>query len=101
MIIDCHYHFEHRRLLTDDKFLRKMDECEVDKVALMGVINEPIPKPPESLLKIFRFSLSHIPFRFIAKLLKDKKIRHCFFSTDKSKSVNCVSISAATQQVPS
>jgi len=43
----------------------------VDKVALMGVINEPIPKPPEFLLKIFRFSLSHIPFRFIAKLLSD------------------------------
>jgi len=53
MIIDCHYHFE-RRLLNDDELLRKMDECEVDKVALMGVINEPIPKPPEFLLKIFR-----------------------------------------------
>jgi hypothetical protein len=49
MIIDCHYHLE-RRLLTDDELLRKMDECEVDKVALMGVINEIIPKPPEFLL---------------------------------------------------
>ena len=38
MIVDCHYHLE-RRLLTDDELLRKMDECEVDKVALMGVIN--------------------------------------------------------------
>jgi predicted TIM-barrel fold metal-dependent hydrolase len=70
MIIDCHYHLE-RRLLTDDELLRKMDECEVDKIALMGVINEPIPKPPEFLLNIFRFSWSHIPFRFIAKLLSN------------------------------
>ncbi|MGD8800061.1 MAG: hypothetical protein PVJ44_16160, partial [Desulfobacterales bacterium] len=70
MIIDCHYHFE-RRLMTDDELLKKMDDCEVDKVALMGVINEPIPKPPEFLLNIFRFSWSHIPFRFIAKILSN------------------------------
>jgi len=68
MIIDCHYHLE-RRLLSDDLLLRKMDECEVDKVALMGVINEPIPKPPELLLNIFRFSLSHKSFHFIAKIM--------------------------------
>ncbi len=36
MIIDCHYHFE-PKLLTADKLLKKMDECGVDKVALMGV----------------------------------------------------------------
>ena len=70
MIIDCHYHLE-RRLLSDDFLLRKMDECEVDKVALMGVINEPIPKPPEFLLNIFRFSLSHSSFRVIAKILSN------------------------------
>ena len=37
MIIDCHYHLE-RRLLTDDELLNKMDENEVDKVAL-GTVN--------------------------------------------------------------
>lgn len=68
MIVDCHYHLE-RRLLADDELLKKMDECEVDKVALMGVINEPIPKPAEFLLNILRFSLTHSPFRFLAKLL--------------------------------
>jgi predicted TIM-barrel fold metal-dependent hydrolase len=68
MIIDCHYHLE-RRLLTDDELLKKMDECEVDKVALMGVINEPIPKPAEFLLNILRFSLTHSSFRFLAKIL--------------------------------
>lgn len=68
MIIDCHYHLE-RKLLTDDELLKKMDECEVDKVALMGVINEPIPKPPEFLLKILRFTLTHSSFRFLAKVL--------------------------------
>ena len=68
MIIDCHYHLE-RKLLTDDELLKKMDECEVDKVALMGVINEPIPKPPEFLLKILRFTLTHSSFRFLAKIL--------------------------------
>ena len=56
MIIDCHYHLE-RRLMTDNELLIKMDECEVDKVALMGVLNEPIPKPPEFLLNIFRYSM--------------------------------------------
>ena len=70
MIIDCHYHFE-RKLLTEDELLRKMDECEVDKVALMGVINEPIPKPPEFLLNIFRFSWSHSSFHFLAKILSN------------------------------
>jgi len=70
MVIDCHYHLE-RRLMTDDELLRKMDECEVEKAALIGVINEPIPKPPEFLLKIFRFSWSHIPLRFVAKFLSN------------------------------
>lgn len=68
MIIDCHYHLE-RKLLAVDELLRKMDDCGVDKVALMGVINEPIPKPPEFLLNIFRFSLSHNSFHFLAKIL--------------------------------
>jgi predicted TIM-barrel fold metal-dependent hydrolase len=68
MIIDCHYHLE-RRLLTDNELLKKMDECEVDKVALMGVICDPIPKPPEFLLHILRFSLTHSSFRFLAKTL--------------------------------
>ena len=54
MIIDCHYHLE-RKLLTDDELLKKMNECGVDKVVLMAAINEPIPKPPEFLLNIFRF----------------------------------------------
>ena len=48
-----------------------MDECAVDKVALMDVLNEPIPAPPEFLLNIFRFALSHISFRFIAKRLSN------------------------------
>lgn len=70
MIVDCHYHLE-RRLLSDVELLKKMDECEVEKIALMGVINEPIPKPPGILLDIFRFSLSHNSFRFIAKILSN------------------------------
>lgn len=68
MIVDCHYHLE-RRLLSDEELLKKMDKCEVDKVALMGVINEPIPKPTEFLLNILRFSLTHSLFRFFAKTL--------------------------------
>ena len=68
MIFDCHYHFE-RRLLTEKALLKKMDDCGVEKVALMGIINEPIPKPPEFLLKILRFSLTHRFFRFLAKML--------------------------------
>ena len=70
MIVDCHYHLEHR-LLTENALLKKMDECGVEKVALMAVLNEPIPAPPEFLLNIFRFALSHISFRFIAKLLSN------------------------------
>jgi predicted TIM-barrel fold metal-dependent hydrolase len=68
MIIDCHYHLE-RKLLNDDQLLKKMNESGVDKVALMGIINEPIPKPPELLLNLLRFSLTHGSFRFLAKLL--------------------------------
>jgi hypothetical protein len=68
MIIDCHYHLD-TGLLSVDALLRKMDDCGTDKVALMGIINEPIPKPPEFLLNILRFSLTHASFRFLAKLL--------------------------------
>jgi predicted TIM-barrel fold metal-dependent hydrolase len=68
MIIDCHYHFE-QRLLATEELLKKMDKAGVDKVALMGVINDTIPKPAEFLLNILRFSLTHKRFRFIAKLL--------------------------------
>jgi len=68
MIVDCHYHLE-RKLLTDEDLQQKMDECGIDKIALMGVINEPIPKPPEFLLNILRFSLTHSFFRFLAKIL--------------------------------
>ena len=68
MIIDCHYHLE-LKLLSESELLKKMNECGVEKVALMGVINEPIPNPPEFLLKIFRFSITHRSFRFLAKRL--------------------------------
>ena len=70
MIVDSHYHLD-TRLLSIDDLMRKMDESGVEKVALMGVINEPIPKPPEFFLKIFRFSWSHKPMRFVAKLLSN------------------------------
>lgn len=68
MIIDCHYHFE-PKLLSADKLLKKMDKSGVDKVALMGVLNEPFPKPAEFVLNILRFSLTHRRFRFLAKRL--------------------------------
>ena len=68
MIIDCHYHFE-LKLLSESELLNRMNESGVEKVALMGVINEPIPKPPEFLLKILRFTLTHHSFRFLAKML--------------------------------
>ena len=56
MIVGCHYHLEHR-LLAENELLKKMDECAVDKVALMAVLNEPIPAPPEFLLNIFPFCI--------------------------------------------
>ncbi|MGD2037344.1 MAG: hypothetical protein PVH28_05625, partial [Desulfobacterales bacterium] len=71
MIIDCHYHFE-TRLLTEAQLLKKMDECGVDKVALMGVMCDPLPETPEFLLKLLRFLLTHRSFRFIAKILAAK-----------------------------
>ena len=68
MVVDCHYHLD-TGLLSVDTLLRKMDDCKTEKVALMGIINEPIPKPPEFLLNILRFSLTHASFRFLAKIL--------------------------------
>ena len=70
MIVDCHYHFETKLLGVKD-LLRKMDESGVEKVALMGAVNEPIPKPPEFLLKVFRFAWSHKSLRFIARLMSN------------------------------
>ena len=31
--------------------------------------------------------------------IRDKEIRHCFFSADKSKMVNCVSAPASAQHI--
>ena len=70
MIVDSHYHLD-TRLLSIDDLVNKMDEAGIEKVALMGVINEPIPKPPEILLNIFRFAWSHKSLRFVAKLLSN------------------------------
>jgi predicted TIM-barrel fold metal-dependent hydrolase len=58
-------------MLTENVLINKMNECGVDKVALMGVVNEPIPSPPEFLLNIFRFSWSHRSLRFIAKAMSN------------------------------
>lgn len=75
MIIDCHYHLE-PSLLPVDTLLKKMDDCRVDKAALMAIINAPIPKPPEFLLHILRFALTHPFFRFIAKSLTARFTPH-------------------------
>lgn len=68
MIIDCHYHLE-PRLLDIEGLLRQMDTAGVEKTALMAVVSDPIPKPPELLLNLLRFALTHRAFRFVAKRL--------------------------------
>jgi len=68
MIIDCHFHLD-ERLLSIDQMLRKMDACGIDKTALMGLLNDPIPTPGHMLVNLFQFLLFHQRTRWAAKLL--------------------------------
>ncbi len=70
MIIDCHAHFE-PRMLELDRFIAKMDEARVDRVALIPAMNDPLPETPKRLLATMRAlmqsrrrcSIAATPFR--------------------------------------
>ncbi len=57
-VIDCHYHLE-ERLLTVDEMIARMDAVGIDRVALMGVMTEPIPEAPRLLVRLLQFLLAH------------------------------------------
>jgi predicted TIM-barrel fold metal-dependent hydrolase len=69
-VIDCHYHLD-ERLLTVNKMICRMDACGINKVALMGSVNEPIPEPPRVIIKILQFLLYHPATQKIGRMLID------------------------------
>ncbi len=56
-VIDCHYHLE-ERLLTVDQMIARMDAAGIGRVALMGVMTEPIPEVPRLLVRLLQFLLA-------------------------------------------
>ena len=68
MVIDCHYHLE-ERLVPVDELIRKMDAAGVEKIALMGCLNDPFPEPPRVMISILQQLLVHRPLRPIGKML--------------------------------
>ncbi len=68
MIIDCHFHLE-ERLLSIPGLLRKMDENGIDRVALMGALNDPFPEPLTAGVKISQFLLKRKALRWMGRRL--------------------------------
>ncbi|HRZ25790.1 MAG TPA: amidohydrolase family protein [Spirochaetota bacterium] len=68
MIIDCHYHLE-ERILTVPDLIGKMDESGIDRVALMGALNDPFPEPPAVGARIMQFLLRRKTLRGMGRLL--------------------------------
>lgn len=66
MIIDCHYHHDLSMLKTD-QLLAKMDESGVDQIVLIPCMNGEIPMPPDFMLKVMRFFLTHRRLRGLAR----------------------------------
>jgi uncharacterized protein len=70
-VIDCHYHLD-ERLLTVNEMISRMDACGIDKVALMGCLNEPIPEQPQAIVRLLQFLLFHPSTQKIGRMLIDK-----------------------------
>jgi predicted TIM-barrel fold metal-dependent hydrolase len=68
MIIDSHFHLD-ERVMPLDNLLRKMDECGVDKTALMANLVDPFPEPSDLLVSMGQFMLKHRLTRNISKLI--------------------------------
>jgi len=68
MIIDCHYHLD-SRVQPLENLLAKMEENGIAKTAIMPSMCDPIPHPPEYLLKVMRFLLTHPYLYGISKKL--------------------------------
>ncbi|KPA18380.1 Amidohydrolase 2 [Candidatus Magnetomorum sp. HK-1] len=68
MIIDCHFHLE-TRILDLSELIQKMEECHIDKVALIPTMVDPFPEPKEILLRLLQKLLKSQTFRPLARLL--------------------------------
>jgi predicted TIM-barrel fold metal-dependent hydrolase len=68
MVIDCHYHLE-ERVFTVDELLHEMDNCGIQKTALMGSMIEPFLEPPVFLIRILQFLIENSTLRWLARLL--------------------------------
>lgn len=66
MIVDCHAHYD-PRMLDLGTMMAKMDAAGVDKVALIPVMNDPLPDTPDQLLAIIRWLMKSKAGRLAAE----------------------------------
>ncbi len=71
MVIDCHYHLE-PRMQSIENLLKKMDQNNIEKTALMATLWDPPPETAELVLKLLRLLLYNRPLRGFAKKLAAK-----------------------------
>ncbi|ETR74213.1 MAG: Amidohydrolase 2 [Candidatus Magnetoglobus multicellularis str. Araruama] len=65
MKIDCHFHLEPRLLSVPD-LLVKMDQAQVDKLALISPMIDPFPEPPVIMVRLLQWMLKRSRFRPLA-----------------------------------
>ncbi|MBF0451038.1 MAG: amidohydrolase [Candidatus Magnetomorum sp.] len=68
MIIDCHFHFD-PRMLSIEQLIQKMDQSQIDKIALIPPLTDPIPDLPKILLELLQWLLKRKTFRPLGRLL--------------------------------
>ena len=68
MRVDMHAHLE-PRMLAVDALLERMDGAQVDRVALIPTMNDPLPKTPERLLGVMRRLMRRGAGRALAELI--------------------------------
>lgn len=66
MVVDMHFHLD-ERMMTVNSLIQKMDECGIDRVALIACMNDPLTEPSELLIKAGQFLIEHSLTRNIAK----------------------------------
>jgi len=68
MIIDCHFHYD-PRIISLPELIQKMNQTQIDKVALMPSMIDPFPEPPSMLIDMLQFLLKRKIFRPLAHRL--------------------------------
>jgi predicted TIM-barrel fold metal-dependent hydrolase len=83
MIIDCHFHYD-ERMMNAEALLAKMSAAGVDRTALIGCMNDPLPVTPHVAVWLLQQLLTRKPLRGVGNMLSAN------FTDDGIKILNSV-----------